>query len=617
MKLLSAVVVLMLASSSLAARAQTLGAGEWVRVRAPHVVVYSDAGAARAASVAERLEQFHTLVAEIFPPPAGAPVPPVTVLAFGDARQLARLKPLYGGKPAEFSGLFLPSRERAIVLLDAAADGRSTRVILHEYTHRVVDLHGGPAPLWLGEGLAELYSTATVEGGRGEVGAPVGAHLELLRAGGLMALERLFAVGAEDPEYNEARQQGALYATAWAFAHYWVMTDPERGRERLGELARRLAFGEPAESAFAGAFSRPLAGFAAELDAYVRRETFARRSVELRTAPRAPEAAEPAPRDELESYFGFALALQRRYAEAVPHFDRARQLNPSSPLPYEGLGTLALLRGSPEEAREAFREAIRRGSTSPRANLAFAEASLELGVALRDGETRLALERAVALNPSAPEPYAMLSTMARLGKEYETALAWAERGARAAPEDGAVRLALGQAQLALGRYAAARGVLRRVASTEENAAIRRTAADAVASLDRYEAAVAPSEAKRGAGGAERVDRPLAVFEELMPYFHFAPAALSGHVERVDCTAGEVSVTVRVGGRRLVYSSPAAADVRFHTLNYNGLELLDCDVAVGRDAIVEIEPSPDDRFGGVLKAVIFLNPVRPAPAARKT
>ena len=173
--------------------AQSLDDGMWVRAKSAHVTVYSDVSGEQAASIAERIERFHTLVTAVFAPPKEAFFAPVTVLVFDDERQLSRLRPLYGGKPAEFSGLFLPSRERGVVLLDAAADARTTRVVFHEYTHRIVDLLGGPSPLWLHEGLAELYSTAAVEAGSGEIGAPVDAHLELLRREGLMPLDRLFA----------------------------------------------------------------------------------------------------------------------------------------------------------------------------------------------------------------------------------------------------------------------------------------------------------------------------------------------------------------------------------------------------------------------------------------
>jgi tetratricopeptide (TPR) repeat protein len=586
------------------APAQSLGDGTWVRAKSPHVTVYGDVPGEQAASIANRIERFHTLVTAALAPPADAFFAPVTVLVFDDERQLARLRPLYGGKPAEFSGLFLPSRERGLVLLDAAADARTTRVIFHEYTHRVVDLLGGPSPLWLHEGLAELYSTATAEAGTGEIGAPVEAHVELLRAEGLMPLERLFAVGPEDPEYNEARQQGSFYATAWVLAHYVVMNDAKAGRERLRDLARRLSSGEPPAAAVEAALGRPLAELEAEIGAWVRRETFPRRTVGLPPAATAPATVDAAPRDELQSFFGFALAFQQRYADAAPYFERARELNPESPLPYEGLGLVELLRGNTVPARELFGEAIRRGSRSPHANLAFAEASLESGEAARADEARKALERAVALNPSAPEPYMTLSNLARARKDYATALTWAERGIVAVPDDGGVRLSLGLAHLALRRYETAKAHLDRVAATEENEAFRRAAAFAAGSIERYLAAVGSA--------AGRVDVPLAVFEELYTNFHFAPAGVLGRVRRIDCAGRGVRVTVEAEGRRFVYTNPKGGDVQFHTLNYNGLELFDCDAAADREAIVEVVPSRTDPLGGTVKAVIFLNPVKLMP-----
>jgi hypothetical protein len=190
-------------------RAQSLDPSRWTVARAPHVVVFSDAGAEDARSIASRIESFHALaIAELAPAETGG-VPALTVLSFEKRDDLARLKPLYGGAPSDFSGLFLPSRERAIVLLDASMRGRDTRVVFHEYTHRALALNKGPIPLWLNEGLAELYSTAAPSDDTVELGRPIDAHLSFLRNAPLLPLSRLVTVGTEDPEYNETRLQGA------------------------------------------------------------------------------------------------------------------------------------------------------------------------------------------------------------------------------------------------------------------------------------------------------------------------------------------------------------------------------------------------------------------------
>jgi hypothetical protein len=345
-------------------RAQSLDPSRWTVARAPHVVVFSDAGAEDARSIASRIESFHALaIAELAPAETGG-VPALTVLSFEKRDDLARLKPLYGGAPSDFSGLFLPSRERAIVLLDASMRGRDTRVVFHEYTHRALALNKGPIPLWLNEGLAELYSTAAPSDDTVELGRPIDAHLSFLRNAPLLPLSRLVTVGTEDPEYNETRLQGAYYATAWAFAHYWVMRDRARGRAQLAAFADRLTSGDALAPAFEAAFGRPLAGFQFELERYVKQPSLPRASVTVASRRAVEIATARADVVELESAFGFALALQMRYGDAVPHFERAREADPDSPIPYEGLATVERLRGNRGLAVELLREAVRRGSTS-------------------------------------------------------------------------------------------------------------------------------------------------------------------------------------------------------------------------------------------------------------
>ena len=68
--------------------------------------------------------------------------------------------------------------------------------------------NSSPVPLWLNEGLAELYSTFESEDGKVAIGKPIERHVYWLRDQPLIPLRELFAVDVDSPTYNEGRRQG-------------------------------------------------------------------------------------------------------------------------------------------------------------------------------------------------------------------------------------------------------------------------------------------------------------------------------------------------------------------------------------------------------------------------
>lgn len=570
----------------------------WARVVSPNFVVYSDAGEATAAEIAGRLEAFRRLLETAAPRGATSNPDPLVVLAFSNDAAMTPFKPLYGGRPANKSGFHLSAAGRDLVMLDVAAGRGDLRVVMHEYTHRVLSLRRGPVPLWLNEGLAELYSTATETPEGFEIGAPIESHLELLRERPALAIEDLVAVTPESAEYNERSLQSGFYAHAWGLAHY--LTFGQGAPERLEAFLKRLAAGEPQLEALAAAWGG-LDVLAREVRSHVLRPGLPRRVIPLAAPPASPVASGAAPRAEVEAYLGLALVLQRRREEAKSCLERAIALDPSAALPYEALGLDALLADEPTRARGMFREAIARDSRSYRAHYYFALVALEIDDETSEAAVRDALARAVELQPMFDEPYALLSRLARREGDFDKALRWAERGLAIAPEDGAGRLALAFAQIAKRRYAEGEASLRHVLASVDDFNTRESARVALRSLERYLAAA------RTAPGGARVDVPLGVFEELPPWLHLAAAGVRGRLESLECTDTTMTARVRVGGRRFSYSTSEAAGVYILTLKHAGTEVIDCNRPIDREAIVEFEPDIRDPSTGTLRAVIFLTP----------
>jgi Flp pilus assembly protein TadD len=219
-------------------------------------------------------------------------------------------------------------------------------------------------PLWLAEGMAEMYATFEVRGGhRASIGNPIDHHVRLLEQKGLMPLQQLFAVTRGSPEYNEREQQGIFYAESWLLTHYLMLGDNPANKANFRQLTPLLRQGQAPEQAFTNALHTSLPAMEAQLRHYLARGKFeaAELSVSLDLdGPRAFVTRDLTP-SEVCYRLGDELLHIGRLEAAESYFARAKTLAPGSPLPYEGLGQLAAWRGQPDEAVRLLRQARQHG----------------------------------------------------------------------------------------------------------------------------------------------------------------------------------------------------------------------------------------------------------------
>jgi tetratricopeptide (TPR) repeat protein len=585
----------------------------WIRLSSRNFTIFTDAGEARGRAIAERLESFRRLLVSLFPESNGRPREPETILAFRNDDGLLPFKPLYGDAPAPVAGIYQSASGLRLIALDASADESSYRIVFHEYVHSVLDAWDVPLPLWLNEGIAELYSTADATGEIGIVGTPIASHVEFFRNRPMPPLDVAFGVTPESIEYNEKSAASYFYAESWAVAHYLTFERGVGDRARLKQYAERVAAGEEQAKVFADVFGMVTEDVEREVRLYLRLAELPR--TQVRVPPAESDVAlriEPASASDVEAYEGLVLATQGRHSEAEARLTCAADLDRSRALPYEGLGLVALYRNDTTGARAAFAKALEKDPQSFRANYYFARAAILDGAESDDADVVAALMRAVALNPGFAEPYAALSDVARRSGSYPAALDWARRGIALAPGSGELRLALALAQMSLRDYAASRTNLRQVLATEENAAIRGSASVALKWMEVYLAAVDSDTASLAA----RLDVPVAVMTDLPVFLYLAPAAVRGTLRRIECSGSTTTAYVDIDGTPAVYTSAGKEAIPILTLNHPSTEVIDCDKRIDRQAVLEIEPRGADGRRGILKAIVFLTPLT-KPGARRS
>jgi len=446
----------------------------WFETRTAHFNIYSCGTPREVYKLAARLEQF----CEAYTMLAGAQAvasPPIVVLAFPDHESLMPFLPLYQGKPANLAAFFQRGSDENLIVLslpgnDSAYTGME--VIFHEYTH-LLFRHNDPVwPLWLKEGMAEVYSTFETTGYHIRIGKPIDHHLRLLAQQPLMPLSELFAVAHDSPQYNESSRQGMFYAESWLFTHFLMAGDIPAYQARFGQFTQLLREGQLPVPAFTNAMQTTLPTMEIEFRRYLKQGRFTPVELSLPADISAPIALTTRAITPVENYFRLGDELLRvdRLDTANKYFTEAQKLAPASPLPYEGLGLLAAQQSRQGEALRKLQEAIRRGSTSFLAYYVYAREQYQLTADSEDrhaplsgaaaAEIRGELQKSLGLMPDFGPAHELLGFFEMVqGENLTLAAQHLQRAIELEPENRSYLFSLAQVQLRNHDLAAARRTL--------------------------------------------------------------------------------------------------------------------------------------------------------------
>ncbi|HEY0366027.1 MAG TPA: DUF1570 domain-containing protein [Pyrinomonadaceae bacterium] len=241
----------------------------WRSVRTNHLFVIGNADAENLRRVAVWLEFFHGAFARLVSRSVIDSSIQTTVVVFRDDASFTPFKPMYQGRPASISGFFLPGNDVNYIALSLDPGGDPFSTAFHEYVHLHVKDNIPNAPLWLNEGLAELYESLEFSGGDALIGTPHYGYVNLLRQVELLPLKTLFSIGADSPHYNEQDKVGIFYGESWALVHYLMLGDRTR-QDQFKQFIQRVGRGDDVAKAIESAYGITLDTLEAELQSYVR-----------------------------------------------------------------------------------------------------------------------------------------------------------------------------------------------------------------------------------------------------------------------------------------------------------------------------------------------------------
>ena len=340
----------------------------WFETRTAHFNIYSCGSQQAVYKLAGRLEQFCKAYSQL----AGSQAvdsPPIVVLAFPDHASVKPYLPLYHGRPGNIAAFFKRGSDENLIVLSLPETGSAyvgMEVIFHEYTHLLLRRNDQLWPVWLKEGMAEIYSTFETTGFAARIANPIAHHLRTLNHNRLMPLNELFAVTSVSPEYNEAERQGMFYAESWILTHFLMAGDNNKYRARFSQFTGLLRQGQLPVQAFTNALQTPLSVIQAELHRYLKQGVFRPIDLTLSVNISSPInlTTRPLPPGEVCFRLGDELLRVDQPDAAEVRFNEAKKLAPTSSLAEEGLGLLAHQRKEPDAAIRHLKAAIQLGSTS-------------------------------------------------------------------------------------------------------------------------------------------------------------------------------------------------------------------------------------------------------------
>ncbi len=246
---------------------------KWRSVRTNNLFVIGNAEAEKLRQVAVWLEFFHSAFGRVISRNVIDSSVPTTVIVFRDDASFRPFKPLYQGRPANLSGFFQPGDDVNYIAISLDPSERDPfNTAFHEYVHLHVKDNIPGAPLWLNEGLAELYGSLQFSGNDALLGMPL-PYLGFLRQAELLPLTTLFSIGTNSQHYNEEEKTGVFYGQSWALVHYLMLGDRNR-QEQFKRFLNRISQGDTSEKAVEETFGASLSVIEQELHAYVRRGDF-------------------------------------------------------------------------------------------------------------------------------------------------------------------------------------------------------------------------------------------------------------------------------------------------------------------------------------------------------
>ena len=383
-----------------------------LEVSSPHFTLITDGGDKQARHVLDNFERMRWMFHTLFPNINVDPPAPIVVMAMKNKKGFQALEPqeyLAKGQ-LNLAGLFMAAPEKNYVLLRLDAESEHPFAsVYHEYTHLQFRNASQWMPLWLNEGLAEFYQNTDFHDKEVLLGKASLDDIYYLRENQIIPLETLFRVDHNSPYYHEENKGSVFYSESWALTHYLMVTDRQKGVNRLGDYMVRMSKHEDPVTGAQEAFG-DLKQLQKALGFYIVQQQYMQFGLSSAAAPNDPASykVRVLTQPQYDADRADFLAYVDRTQDARNLLTTVMAADPKNAQARETMGYLELRAGNQEAARKWYGEAVQLDSQSYLANYYFAAMSMSSGHA-EDPGIEASLRAAIHLNPNFAPPYDLLA----------------------------------------------------------------------------------------------------------------------------------------------------------------------------------------------------------------
>lgn len=374
-------------------------AGGWFVSEWGETRVISNHSAATAADVLADAERFQAAMQQA----AGAYAHlPLRVLALDGAGSLLEVAPwsLRRSDIRTFGFSQSGPHDAFIALRADRPRDEMIATLRHELVHAMVAPQAAEVPAWLDEGVAEFWSALAIEGDRLIVGRAVDAHVERLRRGKWLPLDKMTKLRRGSVPTGDAP---LFYAQSWAMVHFLLLGQPG------GKLAGFL----PASTALPPAFDTAVRQYIADAK-------WPAVSLAWHPPAHAEVAAQPLSESRALAERAAMVVFGQRPEGGLTLARRALAITGNEPMALEVIGAYYFLNNEPERAREWLTRSLATGVPSYTAALYMAV----LSASAADRERYLI--DAVRVRPGSEVAWERLGQAFRSDGRLEAARRWCD-----------------------------------------------------------------------------------------------------------------------------------------------------------------------------------------------
>jgi len=602
-RLCSAVALLTLL---LASRLRAEHHESWVEVRSPHFTVLSNAGEREGRLTAQQFEEIRAMFEQRFPKLRVDWGKPTVIFALKSEDSLKLFLPGYGKDPnaMRLSGLYRLAYDKnyALVRTDVRGTGPFPyHALYHEYTHAHFRLNYRGLPLWLNEGIAEVYGNTKIEGKDVKIGGVDEAQLRLLQQNALIPIPTLLSIDNSSPLYNTRDHSGIFYTESWAIVHYFMFSPDVPDKDVLNKYLTNLHDSDDPIEAANRSFG-DLNLLSDKLQAYAHQTTLGYLKVPLalkisekdfavRTLPLA---------EGLLAQAGYLLR-GNHLPEGLEVLHQVAAIDPNARGYHTELGYYQLQNGEYQKALKEFDIALAADPKDLDAHLYLATTLYrEFGYTEESTpEIRSHLEKVVALNPDFAPAYAFLSVayIQKPSPDHPRAFDAASRAVRLDPGNLSYYIDVGMVLLADGKLAEARKLADQVKKTAFTARDRMIVASFTKRIDAKAKQVASIPSGRAAESETQVS---GVTAEAPP---LEPLHAEGKITELICGhPPEAVLTLTTSDSSLLLHIKDTTKIEIVEGQKSSDSSPPCALWKDRHALVEFTSTPDSVTNGEIRVL---------------